>query len=195
MYLIERLEADRQYAEEALREERRRKRILESEVDSIALWRQREHALAVQEGLRQRLHHAGFHCQNNESNALFHSLYIFVPPSPPPPPEHQACVQGVTELKRQLALDGGKLEQAQEKLSDAEVLNQRLHQEISSAQTQMATVTESLELQRGIISGVKVAQAEVRRVASQQTGFGFASHFSGRALDSSLLYCGLIFCL
>lgn len=76
MYLIERLEADRQYAEEALHKERQRKRILESEVDSITLWKQQEHALALQKGLWQHLHHAGFDSQNNESDALFHSLYI-----------------------------------------------------------------------------------------------------------------------
>lgn len=81
MYLIERLEADRQYAEEALHKERQRKGILESEVDSITLWRQQECALAVQKGLWQHLHHAVFDSQNNESNALFHSLYILFFPS------------------------------------------------------------------------------------------------------------------
>lgn len=51
MYLIERLEADRQYAEEALHTERQKKRILGSEVDSMALWKQRELTLAIREGL------------------------------------------------------------------------------------------------------------------------------------------------
>lgn len=51
MYLIERLEADRQYAEEALHTEGQKKRILESEVDRMALWKQQELTLAVQEGL------------------------------------------------------------------------------------------------------------------------------------------------
>ena len=50
MYLIERLEADRQYAEEALHKEKRRKRFLENKVDSIALWKQQEHAFVVQRG-------------------------------------------------------------------------------------------------------------------------------------------------
>lgn len=76
MYLIERLEADRQHAEEARHKERRRRRILESEDDSFALWKQQEHALAVQKGLWQRLHHAGFQSQNNQSNALFQALYF-----------------------------------------------------------------------------------------------------------------------
>lgn len=193
MCLIERLEADRQYAEEAQHTERQRRRILESEADSITLWKQREHALAVQKGLWQRLHHAGLDSQNNQSNALFHSLYIFVPP--PPPPEHEACIRDLTELRRQLALDGDKLDQAREKLAQAKVLNQRLHQETGSAKAQIAVVKASLELQRGIISGIKVAQAEVRRVASQQTGFGLASHSFGPALDYVLLYRGPIFCL
>ncbi|XP_069014140.1 coiled-coil domain-containing protein 178 [Embiotoca jacksoni] len=46
--LIERLEADRQDAEEALHTEKRRKIFLESKVDSISLWRQKEHAFVVQ---------------------------------------------------------------------------------------------------------------------------------------------------
>ncbi|XP_023139452.2 coiled-coil domain-containing protein 178 [Amphiprion ocellaris] len=48
VYLIERLEADRQYAEEALHKEKRRKRFLENKVYSISLWKQKEHALVVQ---------------------------------------------------------------------------------------------------------------------------------------------------
>ncbi|XP_029308732.1 coiled-coil domain-containing protein 178 isoform X2 [Cottoperca gobio] len=48
VYLIERLEADRQYAEEALHKEKRRKRFLENKVDSISLWMQQEHSVVVQ---------------------------------------------------------------------------------------------------------------------------------------------------
>uniref|UniRef100_UPI0037E7D7DF coiled-coil domain-containing protein 178 n=1 Tax=Semicossyphus pulcher TaxID=241346 RepID=UPI0037E7D7DF len=48
VYLIERLEADRQYAEEALHKEERRKRFLENKVDSISLWKQQEHSFVVQ---------------------------------------------------------------------------------------------------------------------------------------------------
>lgn len=43
MYLIERLEADRQHAEEALHKEKRRKRFLENKVDSITEWKQQAH--------------------------------------------------------------------------------------------------------------------------------------------------------
>lgn len=50
MYLIERLEADRQYAEEALHKEKRRKRFLENKVDSISMWKQEEHSFVVQKG-------------------------------------------------------------------------------------------------------------------------------------------------
>ncbi|KAF7666281.1 hypothetical protein LDENG_00113660 [Lucifuga dentata] len=46
--LVERLEADRQDAEEAHQKEKRRKRILESKVDSILQWKQQEHPLVVQ---------------------------------------------------------------------------------------------------------------------------------------------------
>ncbi|KAM9323126.1 coiled-coil domain-containing protein 178 [Pholidichthys leucotaenia] len=48
VYLIERLEADRQYAEDGLHREKKRKRLLESKVDSISVWKQQEHALVVQ---------------------------------------------------------------------------------------------------------------------------------------------------
>lgn len=126
------------------------------------------------------------------SQTLYFILYIFLFP---PPREHEACIRDLSELRRQLALGGDKLDQAREKLAQAKVLNQRLHQETGSAKAQIAMVKASLELQRGIISGIKVAQAEVRRVASQQTGFGLASHFFGLVLDCILLCRGLIFCL
>ncbi|XP_068604973.1 coiled-coil domain-containing protein 178 [Brachionichthys hirsutus] len=48
VYLIERLEADRQHAGEALHKERRRKRFLENRVDSISQWKQQEHSVVVQ---------------------------------------------------------------------------------------------------------------------------------------------------
>lgn len=50
VYLIERLEADRQYAEEGLHKEKRRKRFLENKVDCISLWKQQEHSFVVQKG-------------------------------------------------------------------------------------------------------------------------------------------------
>lgn len=50
MYLIERLEAERQYAEEALHKERKRKRFLESQADGMSLWRQQERSHVVQRG-------------------------------------------------------------------------------------------------------------------------------------------------
>ncbi|KAM4552291.1 coiled-coil domain-containing protein 178 [Odontesthes bonariensis] len=48
VYLIERLEADRQYAEEALHKEKQKRGLLESKIDSIALWKQNEHPYVVQ---------------------------------------------------------------------------------------------------------------------------------------------------
>lgn len=50
MYLIERLEAERQHAEEALHKERKRKRFLESQVDGMSLWKQQERSQVVQKG-------------------------------------------------------------------------------------------------------------------------------------------------
>ncbi|XP_034411217.1 coiled-coil domain-containing protein 178 [Cyclopterus lumpus] len=46
--LIEWLEADRQYAEEALHKEKRRKRFLENQGDSLSLWKQQERSILVQ---------------------------------------------------------------------------------------------------------------------------------------------------
>lgn len=172
MCLIERLEANRQYAEEALHTEREKKRILGSEVDSMALWKQQELTLAVREGLWQHLLRV-FDGQNNESNTLLHSFHICVSPLLP---EHEACISDIAELKRQLELKQDQLDQAQEKLSHAELLNQRLHQEISSAKAQIPNVKESLELQRGITTQIKVAQAQVGHVASEQTAFVSSSH-------------------
>ena len=70
MCLIERLEADRQYAEEAVHKEKRRKRLLESEVDSISLWKKQEHSLVVQKGRRQ-LWSDGIVVPLNESELYF----------------------------------------------------------------------------------------------------------------------------
>lgn len=50
MYLIERLEAERQYADEALHKERKRKRFLESQIDGMSLWKQQERSQVVQKG-------------------------------------------------------------------------------------------------------------------------------------------------
>lgn len=50
MYLIERLEAERQYAEEAFHKETKRKRFLESQVDGMSLWKQQECSQVVQKG-------------------------------------------------------------------------------------------------------------------------------------------------
>ncbi|TMS10289.1 Coiled-coil domain-containing protein 178 [Larimichthys crocea] len=130
VYLIERLEADRQYAEEALYKEKRRKRFLEDKVDSISLWKQQEHSFVVQK-------------------------------------EHEACIRDITELKWQLKLEREKLDQTQEKLSHTEVLNQRLHEDISFAKKQVPVVKENLDLQRGIISQINAAQAEADEVCSK----------------------------
>ncbi|KAM3603866.1 uncharacterized protein V6R79_003167 [Siganus canaliculatus] len=46
--LIERLEADRLYAEEALHKEERRKKNLENKFNNLMLWKQKEHAFVVQ---------------------------------------------------------------------------------------------------------------------------------------------------
>lgn len=120
-----------------------------------------------------------FDSQNNESNTLLLSCHICISP---PLPEHEACISDVAELKRQLELERDKLDQAQEKLSHAELLNQRLHQEISSAKAQIPNVKESLELQRGITTQIKVAQAQVSlRTDSFCVQFSFGSRVPFRS--------------
>ncbi|XP_069367448.1 coiled-coil domain-containing protein 178 isoform X2 [Paralichthys olivaceus] len=128
--LIERLEADRQYAEEALRKEKRRKRFLESKVDSVSLWKQQEHSFVVQK-------------------------------------EHEACNRDISELKWQLKLEKEKLDKLQEKLSDTEVLNQHLHDDINFAKKQTPIVKENLDLQRAIINQINIAQAKADEVNSK----------------------------
>nr|XP_046264130.1 coiled-coil domain-containing protein 178 isoform X2 [Scatophagus argus]XP_046264131.1 coiled-coil domain-containing protein 178 isoform X2 [Scatophagus argus] len=130
VYLIERMEADRQHAEEALQKEKKTKRFLESKLDSLLLWKQQEHSSAVQR-------------------------------------EHEACMRDITELKCQLKLEREKLDQAQEKLSHTEVLNQRLHEDISFAKKQIPIVKENIEVQGGIIAQINAAKAEVDEINSK----------------------------
>lgn len=75
--------------------------------------------------------------------------------------EHEACIRDITELKWQLKLEREKLDQVQEKLSHAEILNQHLHEDISFAKKQIPIVRENLEIQRGIINQINTVQAEV----------------------------------
>lgn len=75
--------------------------------------------------------------------------------------EHEACIRDVTELKWQLKLQKEKLDQAQEKLSHTEVLNQRLHEDINFAKRQIVIVKENLAIQRDIIDQINSAKAEV----------------------------------
>ncbi|XP_075877654.1 coiled-coil domain-containing protein 178 isoform X2 [Nelusetta ayraudi] len=130
MYLIERLEAERQYAEEALHKERKRKRFLESQVDGISLWKQQERSQVVQK-------------------------------------EHEACHRDIAELKRQLKVARGELDQAQEKLAQSEVPNQRLHDDISFTKKQIPIVRENLERQRGLINQIQTAQSEADELYSK----------------------------
>lgn len=165
MYLIERLEADRQYAEEALHKEKRRKRFLENKVDSISMWKQQEHSFVVQKGQCYQFYYLyTYFCyvmyrgavdhQNNEKNFFFDNCFSFFL-------EHEACIRDITELKWQLKLEKEKLDQAQEKLSHTDVLNQRLHEDINFAKKQILIAKENLDLQRGIINQINSAQAEV----------------------------------
>lgn len=50
VYLVERLEADRQCAEEVLQKEKRTRKTLESKVDSISLWKLIKYPSIVQKG-------------------------------------------------------------------------------------------------------------------------------------------------
>lgn len=158
VYLIERLEADRQDAEEALLKEKRRKIYLENKVDSISLWKQQQLAFLVQKGKRLRGEVSSPYkwvlmTFLKSFNWLWNSWQFF--------PEHETCIKDITALKWQLKLEREQLNQAQEKLSHTEICNQSLHEDIHFAKKQTPIVKENLELQRGIIKQINSAQAEV----------------------------------
>ncbi|MED6251883.1 hypothetical protein ATANTOWER_004148, partial [Ataeniobius toweri] len=121
--LVERLEADRQFAEEALQKEKRIRETLESKVDSISLWKLIEHPSIVQK-------------------------------------EHDACSRDIAELKWQLKLEKQKVDQVQEKLLQAEVLNRKLQEDVDFARNQIPIVRENLDHQKEILYQIDTAQAE-----------------------------------
>lgn len=54
-----------------------------------------------------------------------------------------------------------KLDQAREKLSHTEGLNQRLHKDISFAKKQVPIVKEKIDLQKDLVNEIDAKQAEV----------------------------------
>ncbi|XP_030016463.1 coiled-coil domain-containing protein 178 [Sphaeramia orbicularis] len=130
VYLIERLEADRQYAEETLLKEKRRKKFLENKIDSIYLWKHQEHSLVVQK-------------------------------------EHEACSRDIAELKWQLKQEREKLEQVQDKLSQTEVVNQHLQEDINIARKQIPIIKDKLDFQNSIIHQINSAQEEADKLYSK----------------------------
>lgn len=151
MYLIERLEADRQYAEEALHKEKKRKEFLESQVDSISLWKRQEHSSVVQKG---QWHRSWPHLEVLKQLIPQFCTTALIQ-------EHEACVRDIAELKWQLKVAREKLDRAQEKLVHSEVPNRRLHDDISFTKRQIPIVNENLEHQRGLIDRIRTAQSEV----------------------------------
>ena len=75
--------------------------------------------------------------------------------------EHEACNRDISELKWQLKWEKEKLDKLQEKLSDTEVLNRHLHEDITFANKQTPIVKENLDLQRTVINQINTAQAKV----------------------------------
>lgn len=75
--------------------------------------------------------------------------------------EHEACIRDITELKWQLKVEREELDQAREKLSHTEGLNQRLHKDISFAKKQVPTVKEKIDLQKDLVNEIDAKQAEV----------------------------------
>ncbi|XP_027877273.1 coiled-coil domain-containing protein 178 isoform X1 [Xiphophorus couchianus] len=123
MHLVERLEADRQFAEEALQKEKRIRSALVSKTDGISLWKLSEHPAIIQK-------------------------------------EHEACSRDIAELKWQLKLENQKVDEVQEKLLQAELLNQKLQEDIEFARNQIPIVTENIDRQKGVIHLLGIAQAE-----------------------------------
>uniref|UniRef100_A0A3Q2QNG0 Coiled-coil domain containing 178 n=1 Tax=Fundulus heteroclitus TaxID=8078 RepID=A0A3Q2QNG0_FUNHE len=130
VHLVERLEADRQYAEEALQKEKRRRKILESRVDSISLWKLMEHPSIVQK-------------------------------------EHEACSRDITELKWLLKLENQKVDQVQKKLSQAEMLNRKLQEDVDFARNQIPIVRENLDRQNDALRQIGTVQAEADDIYSK----------------------------
>ncbi|KAM6919052.1 uncharacterized protein ccdc178 [Xenentodon cancila] len=130
VHLVELLEADRQHAKEALDKERKRKILLNSELDSLSLWKQKEHSVAVQK-------------------------------------EHEASSRNIRELKLHLKLERQKLDQVQEKLSSAEVLNQHLKEDMKFAKKEVCIARKNLELQKDEINQINIAQTEASEVLSK----------------------------
>ncbi|XP_068197127.1 coiled-coil domain-containing protein 178 [Antennarius striatus] len=81
--------------------------------------------------------------------------------------EHEACIRDLSELKWKLKQERGKLDQAQDQLSHTEMLNQRLHEDVSFAKKQIPSVTENFNFQRDVVKQISAAQAEVDLVHSQ----------------------------
>lgn len=75
--------------------------------------------------------------------------------------EHEACHRDIAELKQQLKVARGELDQAQEKLVESEAPNQRLQEDISFTKKQIPILRENLEHQKGLINQMQIAQSEV----------------------------------
>ncbi|XP_054888467.1 coiled-coil domain-containing protein 178 [Poeciliopsis prolifica] len=123
MHLVERLEEDRQFAEEALLKEKRIRNILMTKIDGISLWKLCEHPAIIQK-------------------------------------EHETCSRDIAELKWQLKLENQKVDEVQEKLLQAELLNRKLQEDIVFARNQIPIVKENYDRQKGVIHLLGIAQAE-----------------------------------
>lgn len=106
--------------------------------------------------------------------------------------EHEACIRDIAELKWQLKLEREKLDHAREKLAHAEVLNQRLHEDIRFAKKQVPIVKENLELQRAIINQINTAQAEVTSNLIHSCFENNSCLYSRSQEDRTLLTCGMV---
>ncbi|KAF6730242.1 Coiled-coil domain-containing protein 178 [Oryzias melastigma] len=81
--------------------------------------------------------------------------------------ENDTCRKDIKQLKSQLRLERKKLNQTQEKLSRATVLNQHLQEDLSFVQKQILIVTEDLEHQNDLIDQLKTTQAQADDVCSE----------------------------
>ncbi|XP_024129964.1 myosin-9 [Oryzias melastigma] len=81
--------------------------------------------------------------------------------------ENDTYRKDIKQLKSQLRLERKKLNQTQEKLSRATVLNQHLQEDLSFVQKQILIVTEDLEHQNDLIDQLKTTQAQADDVCSE----------------------------
>ncbi|KAM6948712.1 coiled-coil domain-containing protein 178 [Aplochiton taeniatus] len=83
--------------------------------------------------------------------------------------EHEACARDISELKWHLKLRGEKLIQVKDKYNQAEVLNKRLHEDITFVEKHGPLVKEKLQLESRVMNQIQMAQEEAHNTFAKTT--------------------------